>query len=67
MVNTVDQLKSSLKTAMADTKHSSLINIMIDPMAKRKTQVIKFFPVPVDKCLSTLDCKCNKKSYEWIL
>ena len=39
LARTIPELRESLGKAMADTKRSSIINIIIDPMAQRKTQV----------------------------
>ncbi|KAK7109673.1 hypothetical protein V1264_013673 [Littorina saxatilis] len=38
LVRTITELRESLAKAMADTKRSSIINIVIDPMAQRKPQ-----------------------------
>ncbi|KAK7508561.1 hypothetical protein BaRGS_00000127 [Batillaria attramentaria] len=38
LVHSIPQLRSSLQAAMSDTKRSSIINVMIDPMAQRKPQ-----------------------------
>ncbi|XP_025095568.1 2-hydroxyacyl-CoA lyase 1-like isoform X2 [Pomacea canaliculata] len=38
IARTVDELHSSLKEAMADTEKTSIVNVMINPMAQRKTQ-----------------------------
>ncbi|XP_076460393.1 2-hydroxyacyl-CoA lyase 1-like [Babylonia areolata] len=38
MARTIPELRESLGKAMADTTRSSIINIVIDPMAQRKTQ-----------------------------
>ena len=39
LVRTIPELRQSLSTAMSDTQKPSIINIVIDPMAQRKTQV----------------------------
>ena len=39
LVRTIPELQESLGKAMADTKRSSIINVIINPMAQRKTQV----------------------------
>ncbi|KAL8622388.1 hypothetical protein ACOMHN_041716 [Nucella lapillus] len=38
MARTVPELRESLGEAMADTARSSIVNVVIDPMAQRKTQ-----------------------------
>ncbi|XP_059171607.1 2-hydroxyacyl-CoA lyase 1-like [Physella acuta] len=37
-VRTKEELKNSMEAAVQDTKRPSVINVMIDPMAQRKTQ-----------------------------
>jgi thiamine pyrophosphate-dependent acetolactate synthase large subunit-like protein len=40
---TIPELRDSLGKAMADTSRSSIVNIAIDPMGQRKTQVYMVF------------------------
>lgn len=59
IARTVDELHSSLKEAMADTEKTSIVNVMINPMAQRKTQVCYSVTVHVCACNYICECICH--------